>query len=262
MDKKGHELDFKVRYPQLENFPGELKAGLKRYHVHKNDSSRELFFNVNKLTSKYLILPTVPNRPRRNRSQLDYVSQNISIDAKPKQEELSTLKQQLKTKDQEIAHLRYMVRSNQGFKSVEPEQKHQSNKLSNYDPSSSFLPYSKSNDIKRSTSSHQDLFRDQRLTPLRNRFIPTERNSNPLLEFANHPVFKQPFYSKKNPKIVLNDPITGLNKPSGLSLSPDKPNNHSLTPDIRKSADYYSNYIGESFSRPNLNAERLNKSFV
>lgn len=248
MENKPKDLDFQVRYPQLESLPGDTRMGLKRYNIHKNDSSKELFFNAYKFINKDISsLPSVTSSSsRRHKSSFD----KYKAYSDKKSEDIFTLKQELKIKENELSQYKNMIRSNRAFKSVEPESKYPASRKLDADLYGLKKNNSNGNPI---SSSHQNLFRNA----IRSKYIPTDRNSNPFLEYLNHPAFKQPHFTKQNPKIIFNDPITGLQKPPAQSLSPDKIRQASFSPEKRYGINDNSYLYAES-----RDARKLNHSFV
>lgn len=77
----------------------------------------------------------------------------------------------------------------------------------------------------------------------KNKYIPTDRNHNPVvIDHYNHPLFQQPKFTKKSPKVLLNNPITGY-VPTDLNISREG----SQSPERRRGmADYGNMMVGSN----------------
>ncbi|CAG9313773.1 unnamed protein product [Blepharisma stoltei] len=217
------ELDFKVYHPQLEAQPGEIKLGLRRFRTHKNETSPSL-----------ILMGSIPKIPD-NFSEKTPHSRNLSTgrvpDSYPEFENVATKDYSFQKPITKI-------------KRIEPDQ-------------NGFNPHSKERNLTADRDPYLYKKSMQRsigetFSAENNRIEKSEQSPLTNFDFLRHPTFSGPKFTKRNPKIVLNNPIIGY---SGINL-PEK--EKSMSPGKSRAMADYGNLMMRNGIRP---SESLNLSY-
>lgn len=218
------ELDFKVVHPQLESQPGEFRSGLRRFKTQKNE------------TSPALILPGGPISMIPNSSKFlssGPLRENPKGSFSPKKEE-SFYKYSPKT----------IIRNDPLLS------EHQSSKSNTSDVD----PYDYKKALSRSIAEDFPIHKFENSRANSGKSISASIKDISLRDMIKHPVFQVSRYTKQNPKLVMNNPITGI--PVMGSQFKDS----SLSPDRKRGMADYGNLMLSNGIRP-PEASYLNRSF-
>ncbi|OMJ89062.1 hypothetical protein SteCoe_8888 [Stentor coeruleus] len=153
------------------------KEGRKRFNIHKNQH-------------KCIIYPESPSKgiektfTREKNITNSHSVRRVETFKKLEPIETSFYKQIIQEKDLEISHLKNLY-SETNKRLLECEVK---------------IASPSDNKLKKT---HSDVF-------LRRRGLTPDFKRNNFLDYARHPAFSQPKFTKNTPKIVLSNPITGI----------------------------------------------------
>mmetsp|Transcript_16291 Transcript_16291/g.23583 ORF Transcript_16291/g.23583 Transcript_16291/m.23583 type:complete len:252 (+) Transcript_16291:16-771(+) len=215
-------VNFETLPIQLEGY--NWRSRRKHFNVHKNYNSPDFLLGGKVYSHQSQADPLLADQSylKNNHAHEDGHTQKQPArnpSEIPEQKELQRLKKLLSEKEDEISKLRY-TKSSIEHSAKNPETtKHQSYKQipRAISPKSPEPPGVKFEQISRPRAqwTKPELV-PGRFTPSpakqnMGKFIPTERNHNPLLDrFQNNPLFKQPQYTKMRPKVMGGNPITGF----------------------------------------------------
>mmetsp|Transcript_11292 Transcript_11292/g.22224 ORF Transcript_11292/g.22224 Transcript_11292/m.22224 type:complete len:269 (+) Transcript_11292:816-1622(+) len=247
-----------VEHPQLDYGPGEFNAGRKRYPFHKNlESDRFMIgkhtYNEEQASRNHSNYSPTDGTFRTPRTDLSYgtdldESHLLREKLRQREHEYNDLLKQLekrKTSDsQELEFGSKPMRSGTDpfdslYKPVNsPARARSQTPLKKYDspqkPKQPFENLNRSFEANRppdrapnyspnkiGASQSLELPRQTGVNVSPEPKLPGPKSSN-IFELATHPAFSQPRFTKANPKLHVNDPITGFKSVATGATSPDK----------------------------------------